>query len=691
MQVFHRASGLVAFVALASTSVPAVVAAEVESEPAAQLELIVVTAARTTSPLAIVTDAKAPRQPVPAHDGADYLKTIAGFNVIRKGGADADPLFRGMAGSRVNILADEANLLGGCGMRMDPPTAYIFPQSYDTIRVLKGPQSVLWGAGGSAATVLFERDPYDVATDSDHFNASVLQGRWGRQDVMAEGLAGTALGYVRVDGSYARADDYDDGHGDQVHSEYERWHTKGALGWTPDDDTLVELSAVVSDGEAAYADRMMDGAKFSREGFALKASRSAVSTLIDTLELQLNYSYIDHVMDNYSLRDFVPSMMMPNRSASNPDRETIGGRLSADLVIGERIDVVVGIDAGDNRHSVRSTMNQSLMPYQSMRRVDDATFEQRGVFTETTWRSTDDRSWIGGARVDHWGVHDDRQTIRQGMMLVPNTTAGAEDEDWLTSAFVRVEQSLRSGTPAETTLFAGVGYSERVADYWERFGNDKQSLTSNSAFYTDPERTAQFDTGIIRAAETYRVSVSVFVNDIGDYVLIDTRVPGKPMNTVVTRSVDARTFGGELEAALRVADHWQLESSLAWTQGENRTDDVALAQMPPVEARVALSYARERWTAGGLLRWVAAQDRVDPGRGNIVGQDIGESDTFTVFSLNAGYSFGSVRVTTGIDNLLDATYAEHLSRSGAMVAGYVQTERVNEPGRLWWLKADLAL
>jgi len=57
-------------------------------------EEIVVAGARMNEPLTVVTDPKAPRQPLPAHDGADYLKTIPGFSVIRKGGTDGDPVFR---------------------------------------------------------------------------------------------------------------------------------------------------------------------------------------------------------------------------------------------------------------------------------------------------------------------------------------------------------------------------------------------------------------------------------------------------------------------------------------------------------------------------------------------------------------------------------------------------------------------
>lgn len=42
-------------------------------------------------------------------------------------------------------------------------------------------------------------------------------------------------------------------------------------------------------------------------------------------------------------------------------------------------------------------------------------------------------------------------------------------------------------------------------------------------------------------------------------------------------------------------------------------------------------------------------------------------------------------LTAGVDNLLDATYAEHISRSGAAVAGCLDTTRVNEPGLNLWV------
>lgn len=76
-----------------------------------QVEHLVITGEAPDAPGIVITDPKKPRQPLPAHDGADYLKTIAGFAVTRKGGADGDAIFRGMAGSRLGILVDGENIL----------------------------------------------------------------------------------------------------------------------------------------------------------------------------------------------------------------------------------------------------------------------------------------------------------------------------------------------------------------------------------------------------------------------------------------------------------------------------------------------------------------------------------------------------------------------------------------------------
>jgi iron complex outermembrane receptor protein len=662
----------------------------VAQESADPLREVIVTAPRMSSPLTVETDPHRPRQPLPAHDGADYLKAIPGFNAIRKGGTDGDPVFRGMAASRINILLDGEQILGGCGMRMDPPTAYIFPEAFDRIVVVKGPQSVLNGPGNSAATVRFESQP--PAFDGRHWQAlgSALTATAGRTDLVGDIAAGTPEFYARLNATRAEASDYTDGRGNDVHASYERWSTKLAAGWRPSPGNLVEITGSLSDGHAAYADRQMDGAKFDRSNLGLRAEHAFGGSVLRKLEAQAYYNYVDHVMDNYSLRAFAPSMMMPNRSASNPDRRTSGGRLALELGAQRGPSATIGVDYQQNRHRNRSTMNETMMPYESMARVGDARFEQAGVFGEAQLPAGERTRVIAGARADRWQASDQRAVVSTGMMgTAPNPTAGVERNRTLLGGFARVEHDLAT---AGTTLYAGVGHVERFPDYWELVSTSRESTTSLSAFLTKPERTTQLDIGLVHQAGPLQLSVSGFASRVDDYILIQSDFRKGMRVASVSRNVDAETLGAEADAQIAVGNNLKLTGTLAYTRGHNLTDGGALAQMPPLELRFGADYGRGNWRTGLLLRHVAAQDRVAVNQGNVVGQDIGASPSFTVVSINAAVTLPrGVLLTAGIDNLLDRNYAEHLSRAGSMLSGYMQTTRVSEPGRTLWLKLGMDL
>src|SRR5690606_22194138 len=103
--------------------------------PPYEFDPIVITGVAPEAPLTFTTDPKIPRQPVPASDGTDYLRTIPGFSAIRNGGSNGDPVLRGMFGSRLNILANGASMPGACPLRMDAPSSYISPENFDQLTV----------------------------------------------------------------------------------------------------------------------------------------------------------------------------------------------------------------------------------------------------------------------------------------------------------------------------------------------------------------------------------------------------------------------------------------------------------------------------------------------------------------------------------------------------------------------------
>ena len=646
---------------------------------APELSPTVITAVAPSSPLTVVTNPKDPRQPVPASDGADYLKTIPGFSAIRSGGTNGDPVLRGMFGSRLNILTNGGVMLGACPNRMDAPTSYISPETYDRLTVIKGPQSVIWGPGGSAGTILFEREPEKFGTLGSRVNASLLAGSNGRFDKVLDAAAGNSQAYARFVGNQSRSDDYHDGNDDTVPSRWDKWNGDVTLGWTPDQDTLLELTAGKGDGEARYAGRGMDGSQFKRESLGLRFEKSNLGDVLDKVEAQVYYNYADHVMDNYSLRTPSGSGMMGMPMVSNVDRRTMGARVKATWRWAD-VQLVSGIDAQTNEHRQRGGMGVDAHKGQAW--TKDADFHNYGAFSELTWYVSDADRLISGARLDRASARD----FRKG-----SATEGDTRADTLPSGFVRYEHDLAA---ISATTYIGLGHAQRFPDYWELFSPKQAPAGAANAFDgIKPEKTTQLDFGIQYRDERVEAWASGYVGQIRDYILFDYRTGMMGMSTSQAQNIDARIMGGELGAAYKLSENWKADATLAYAWGKNSSDGKALPQMPPLESRLGLTYSRDVWSVGALWRLVAAQNRIAENRGNVVGKDYDKSAGFGVFSLNGAYKVNNnLKLSAGVDNLFDKTYAEHLNLAGNAGFGYPATDPqpVNEPGRTFWTKVDFS-
>ena len=644
-----------------------------EADSAHILAPIVVTAQQGNDAhgLIVHADPKQPTQPIPAVDGAAYLQSIVGFNQIKNGGANGDVTFRGMFGSRIKILTDGTENLGACPSRMDNPASYVSPESYDKITVVKGPQTVQYAHTGSAATVIFEREPEQLTSAKPYRGqASVMLGSYGRLDQNVEAAVGDETKYARLNANRSIADSYQDGAGNTVPSDWEKWNADLALGWTQNEDTWVELKGGKSDGEAVYAGRPMDGSKFARESLGLHVEKKNIGDVIKKVEAQVDYSYNDHVMDNFSLRKFNPADGMSMPMASNVARRTLNARVAMTQDWG-KLQLISGIDSQKNEHTKRS--GSLMSPYQNKARVGDMDFESYGAFGELSYAFNDQHKLVTGARVDQ--------------AKIDNLATDTERKETLPSGFVRIASELAE----HVNTYAGLGYVERVPDYWELFSTKYHQSAGTTFADLENEKTAQFDAGYQYEQGAFKSWASVYAGLIQDYILVAYTPTGSMGRLEAkSRNIDATIAGAEAGVAYQLTDQIQADISAMYAWGENTTDHTALPQIAPLEGRFNLRYVQEKYNLGLLWRVVAAQDRTSYREGNIIGYDLEDSKGFGTLSLNGTYNIQKdLDLSVGIDNVLNKNYAEHLNKLGSSGFGYAATEQFNNIGRNYWARISM--
>jgi iron complex outermembrane receptor protein len=620
-------------------------------------EYLVVTGDVMRQPVNVVSDPKKPRLPLPAFEGSGFLKTIPGFSVTRKGGMGGDPSFRGQGGSRLAIVDDGQHVYGACGGRMDPPTNYIYPESYDEITVIKGPQTVKYGPVGSAGTVLFEKNRHRFTERGIIGRASITGGSFERKDSIIEFVAGNADYYVDFDMDSSSSDHYQDGDNNTVQSSYDRDNIKVALGWTPSENTVIELAIGQSEGEAEYADRLNKARQIDNESYTLLVQHDFDSELVKNIDFQAYSNENDHIMDQF---DRGVNMGM------NVVRSTSGGHFWLGLTPLADWDLTLGVDHMSSDHQGRGiNMMQDKGLNDLLRKpfMKDMEYANWGLFAESVYHLAHSKVFAG-IRYDNW---DTELFVGQ---------KGSRTDD-VFSGYARYE--YRDGF---SQYYAGVGHAERVADYWE-FMKASASNPMDKAFDLKPEETNQLDIGWIYDNGLV-FSTSLFYGQLDNYILIDSTGP-----MTVARNIDATLYGGETSLDYDFNDNWSAQVTLSYTLGDNDTDNVDLGQVSPLESKFSLNYENDAWAAGILWRMVDAQDRVTVGHGNIVGQDLAESSGFGTVAINASWAYDDhLRLIVGVENLFDITYAEHISKSagGNDIPGSESMFQVNESGRNVWAK-----
>lgn len=620
-------------------------------------------------------------------DGGDFLTQINGVSMSRFGGRGIEPIVRGQSQTRLNILLDGAYIHGGCPNRMDPPASWAALETYESVTVLKGVQTLAYGGGGSGGTVLFERDTRDLAQEKGvHGRVSVMGSDNAIQhDFLADVVAAGEKGYLRGIGELKKAQNYEDGDGHEVRSSYDHEQVGFIAGYMPTQDRLFEFSYEHNSfSDALYPGASMDSPTEDGDIFRLRYLDKPTSNKVDNIKAEVYLSDVDHLMDNFSLRPNAGKKM-----ATPTTSKTTGGRIILDSTVG-KTQWKYGIDLQRNvRNAVSNNLTTGVtVPVGILWPNND--IQQLGVFAESTTKIARQQKLKVGLRIDQVDASADKSAVsinghsaNQSYQLYYGTTAKDQSETNV-GGLLRYERELGAGL----SLFTGLSRSVRTADATER-GMNKWTPPAETRWIGNPnikpEKHHQFDIGLNRNTNKLALSGVMFFDKVSDYILRDTARGQDGIlqsdGADIYRNVDAELYGIELEGRLKLNNNLDLSSSLAYVRATNTTDNNRpIAQTPPLNGKLQLDYTTGRWGAGARVNFSANQDHID----TLSKQEVGETAGHGTLDFYGNYQINNaLGMRLGVDNLLDKNYAEHSSRSNLLD---IESIKVNEPGRTIWAK-----
>lgn len=627
----------------------------------------------------------------PGRESADVLRDLLGVSGSRMGGHGTDVSIRGLSQTRINVLLDGAYVHGGCPNRMDPPTAYAATGNYEEVTVIRGAQTLEYGGGGSGGTILFERvtERFDGEESARGELDAGYRGNSNTTDLGIDVAAGSEHGFARFIGSHTDAHNYDDGDGDEVRTAYTERGGTLIFGYTPSDAVRAEISFERQETrDLLFPGAGMDSPFADNDTLRLKYDNEALGGPVDRVKIEVYRSEVEHEMDNYTLR----TLTAPARMRAPSTSDTTGGRIVAELDSGYGT-WKIGVDTQrSDRDAKRFNDSMGVLNSLLWPGVD---IDQTGVFAELTHALDARNRMTGGLRYDY--VTSDASKADDdppGGPLSPNALyaiyydgAQADKEtDHNIGGLLRFEHDLAD---ERGTLFASLSRSVRTPDATERFIASNGMMPSARWVGNpelDSEQHHQAEVGASMRGGRWEAEVTLFYNDVTDFVLRD-RFTAAGNNATIYRNIDATLIGGEARVQYRLTRELHAELGMAYVRAENDTDDRPIAQTPPLEGVAALQYSSDGWLAGARLRAAAQQTRVDTQSSSGIdgqGLDVRKTPGWGVFDVFASYEIGTqVTLDIGIDNLFDKKYAQHLNRSNAFDPTQVQ---VNEPGRSAWVK-----
>ena len=598
-----------------------------------------------------------------AHDAGQLLEQFSSISSIRKSGTYGfDPVLRGFKYDQINLVIDGTQCAtAGCPNRMDPASSQVPVNMIVQAEVLKGPYSLRYG-NAFGGTINFKSAPTRFSEKTQMYGRLGTSYETNGEVSRSEGVADISSKFIDLNlfGALSMGNDYTDGDGITIPANFYRTNFGGKLGIKL--SQMQTISLMASNNYAKDVDfpaLPMDLRKDDTWLFNLGHEARFYKSKLSSWTTKLYATKVDHLMDNL---DKVLEPRMVNASTSAKTKNA-GGRTELRFDFGNDklfagTDMRIENAKGSRQRDILMGAMAGKTFYDNV--WQDAYIRKNGLFAE--YHLQQDKYYLvfsGRLEMNHAETRDADANFANNYSDL--------NSDFINPAFSFGGTRMMSD---QLSLGLWLGTAQRSGSLAERYinyfpiGLDPYELVGNPGI--KPETNNQVDLVFNYKSEKTNFNVNLFASFLRNYISSEIRDDWTPR---MSTSPGVRQFinidkamhtGFELSWQQALTSHFQQIAELAFTYGENQTTNEALPEIPPMEFRYRLlgTFFQNKLKTEINFRNAFAQNRI--------ATSFGETKTpgFQVVDLRASYAVGKYfSLTSGVQNLFDKAYYEHLSRS----------------------------
>lgn len=636
-------------------------------------------------------------------DAAKLMNQVPGGAANNNGPLTGQIQYRGMFGPRMNVRVDGMLIHGGGPNWMAPPLHHIPAGLMEELVVEQGIASIATGGGiGGAATAYWKRPDYNTGNgwkfsgDTEAALSSVDEG------TSLSGVFGISSDSQRlyVVGSADDGDDYESAKGTVDATQYERDVFGIGYGFRSGVHEF-ELNLHQLETE----DTGTPALPMDIDWFDTEVWNASYRTEIGSvgLAIQIYGSDIDHGMSNSLLRptpDFsslpLPPFLGDDKRAVLTASEESGYKITLDWAVGNGT-MVAGIEGKDAEHDA-TVFDPDFAPF-FVNNFNGSDVENFAVFGQ--WSS-----FVGTRGYVEAGFRAENVDMSTGTVdAFPARLVDMNPAMWpmgtppravfmLREGFNAADRSqddnnldwvLKGRYQATDNLVVELGFAQKMRSpiYQERYLwipleanaglGDGNNYVGNPGL--DPEKSRQIELGFDWVMGDFYISPRFFHRNVDDYIQgvastnmavigVSANANGDPTPLVFTNT-EAEFSGMDMTFGAQINSNWRVEGIASMIDGDREDISDNIYRVAPNNARLALYYEVNDFTAKIEQVFVAEQDdlsatnTLDPLNGN---NSFIETDGYSLTNVYLDWFLSDqLTLTAGAENLFDKDYTDHLT------------------------------